>query len=315
MVVHMSELKTPTTVFTGFLGSGKTTIISHLIDQLQKNQQVVYIKNEIGEENVDGALVEGKNIKSKELLNGCICCTLVGPFATAVNEILDTLKPDRIIIEASGAADPSAIALMVDGHPRLSRDGVIAIIDVANFDGYKDLSLAARNQAKFTDLIVFNKVELVDLNAKRAVVDHVRELNADAPILEAPGGKLSLDVVFGVARPELIGQIQAEEAQHVHDDDHPHHHHLEIDGLDSLAFTTSQTIDQATINATLDVLPKSVFRVKGILQTNRGHLLVNRVGNRSTFEPTRNASTKLVLIGWHLGEQQEEIKTALRPLL
>ncbi len=312
----MTSAKTPTTVFTGFLGSGKTTIITHLIDQLQKDQQVVYIKNEIGEENVDGALLEGKNIKSKELLNGCICCTLVGPFASAINEILDTMHPDRILIEASGAADPSAIALMIDGHPRLTRDGIIAIIDVVNFDGYKDLSLAARNQTKFTDLIVFNKIELVDLDTKRAVVDHVRELNATAPILEAPNGVLPLEVVFGIARPELINQLQAEEAKHVHNNEHPHHHHLDLDGLDSLAFAISQTVNQTALQSVLASLPATVFRVKGIVRSETGPLLINRVGSRTTFEIiAETPTTKLVLIGWHLKEQEQEIREKLASLI
>lgn len=312
----MSSAKTPTTVFTGFLGSGKTTIITHLIDQLQKDQQVIYIKNEIGAENVDGALLEGKNIKSKELLNGCICCTLVGPFASAIDEILDTMRPDRILIEASGAADPSAIALMIDGHPRLTRDGIIAIIDVVNFDGYKDLSLAARNQTKFTDLVVFNKIELVDLETKRAVVDHVRELNASAPILEAPNGVLPLEVVFGIARPELISQLQLEEAKHVRKHDHPHHHHLEVDGLDSLAFTLTNSVDQATLESVLSTLPETVFRVKGIVQSESGMLLINRVGSRTTIETVAQApTTKLVLIGWHLKDQKELIREKLAALI
>jgi len=83
------EKQTPATLFSGFLGSGKTTIISHLIDQLQKDGiKVAYIKNEIGETDIDAQLIKGKDIETKELLNGCICCTLVGPFEGAVTELL-----------------------------------------------------------------------------------------------------------------------------------------------------------------------------------------------------------------------------------
>ena len=152
--------KIPTTVFSGFLGSGKTTIISHLIEVLQnKGEQVIYIKNEIGDTDIDSKILKGKGIKTKELLNGCICCTLVGPFITSINEVVETFNPDRILIEASGAADPSALALMIASHPLLERDGVIAIVDVVNFEGYKDLSVTAQNQTKFTDLIIFNKTK------------------------------------------------------------------------------------------------------------------------------------------------------------
>jgi len=166
--LKIQKNKIPTTVFSGFLGSGKTTIISNLIDELQaNNQQVIYIKNEIGDTDIDGKVLEGKGIKTKELLNGCICCTLVGPFISSINEIVETFSPDKIIIEASGAADPSALALMISLHPNLARDGVIGIIDVVNFEGYKDLSVTAQNQTKFTDLIIFNKIELVDIAKKK----------------------------------------------------------------------------------------------------------------------------------------------------
>jgi len=202
--LKIQKNKIPTTVFSGFLGSGKTTIISNLIDELQaNNQQVIYIKNEIGDTDIDGKVLEGKGIKTKELLNGCICCTLVGPFISSINEIVETFSPDKIIIEASGAADPSALALMISLHPNLARDGVIGIIDVVNFEGYKDLSVTAQNQTKFTDLIIFNKIELVDIAKKKAVVGYVRELNAHSPIIEAPNGKISSKLVFGLNSKDL----------------------------------------------------------------------------------------------------------------
>ena len=169
--MNQDFIPVPTTIFTGYLGSGKTTIILNLVETLQKqNIQVLYIKNEIGSENIDGQLAKQQNIETKELLNGCICCTLVGPFIHSIDELLIKHRPDRIIIEASGAADPAALALMVSSHPKLARDGVLTIIDVIHFDGYSDLSTTARNQTKFTDLLVFNKVEEVDIGRKQAVV-------------------------------------------------------------------------------------------------------------------------------------------------
>ena len=130
---------TPTTIITGFLGSGKTTIINHLIEYLQnQGERVAYIKNEIGDEDLDAKLMKGKYIEAKEVLGGCICCTLVGPFIKAINELVDTYQPDRIIVESAGTADPAALSLMVQDHPKLIRDGTVAIIDVQNFSGYKD---------------------------------------------------------------------------------------------------------------------------------------------------------------------------------
>lgn len=306
---------TPTTVFSGFLGSGKTTIISHLIDELQSlNKQVIYIKNEIGNENIDGQIMEGKNIQSKELLNGCICCTLVGPFISAIEEIIASFKPDRIIIEASGAADPAAIALMIDTNPKLRRDGIIAIIDVVNFEGYKDISHTARNQAVFTDLIVFNKVELADLAKKQAVVGYVRELNNHSPIVEAPNGKISSNLIFG-ANPDELNQLlaafaheeSAESSTHTH---HAHADHLTEDGIDTVTISLPRPTTAEAVTTYIGTLPKNVFRVKGILELTDGStVLINKVGARTEITPLSSDQTAsrndqlLVLIGFHLQTQ------------
>src|SRR5574340_861654 len=151
-------MKTPVTIFVGFLGSGKTTIISHLIDYLQSHgQQTVFIKNEVGNADLDGQLMKGKQIQTRELLNGCICCTFVGPLNNTIDELINQYHPDRIIIESAGTADPSSLAITIAHHPNLVRDGLITIIDVVNFEGYEKLDLIAQKQAEFTDLIVFNK--------------------------------------------------------------------------------------------------------------------------------------------------------------
>lgn len=297
--------KVPTTVFSGFLGSGKTTIIANLVEQLQKNGvQVVYIKNEIGDENVDGQTMEGKNIRTKELLNGCICCTLVGPFIQAIDEIIKTLKPDRLIIEASGAADPSAIALMIQSHPKLERDGVISVIDVVNFEGYKDLSMTAQNQAKFTDLLVFNKVELVDLARKQAVVGYVRELNNHSPVVEAPVGKLNPDVVFGLSTVELTQLLASSEGTN-HQAHHDTHDHLTEDGITTFHVNCRGRCNLADLQEFLESTPGAIYRIKGFVHLADGSTIVaNKVGVRISFEPAPQqlapGESSLVFIGFSI---------------
>lgn len=300
--------KIPTTLFTGFLGSGKTTIISHLIDYLQESgEKVAYIKNEIGDQNIDATLIRGKHIVTRELLNGCICCTLTGPFVHAIDELIDTTTPDRIIIEASGAADPSTIALMISSHEKLIRDGVITIIDVVNFEGYKDISYAAREQAKFTDLIVFNKVELADLQRKQAVVGYVRELNEFAPIIEAQNGKLTPQVIFGISTKELELMIKDENTKH---HSHLHHaHHLEEDGIQTVQQTVPSSVSVDAVRQILETLPSNVFRVKGVLTTtDMKCYLVNKVGQRITIDEITDPSFQtpvsgsLIYIGFSIKE-------------
>ncbi|MEX0895512.1 MAG: GTP-binding protein [Patescibacteria group bacterium] len=329
------ETQIPATVFTGFLGSGKTTVISHLVDQLQNaDKQVVYIKNEIGSENVDAKIMEGKHIRTRELLNGCICCTLVGPFVNAISEIIEKLKPHRIIIEASGAADPAAIAIMIDGHPQLFRDGVITIVDVGNFEGYADVSQTARNQTKFTDLIVFNKIEAVNIERKRAVVDMVRELNQHSPIVEAPNGELAIDVAFGISSLELDTALKAagfsetnsthssEQEQDQQQDNkaanHPHHDHLSQDGLESFYIKPSFTPTTDQLQHWLEALPSNIYRVKGYIQTaDAGWVLLNRVGMRSTLSTTdasNHTDSVIVCIGFHIKSSRESIADSFMQL-
>ncbi len=296
----------PTTIVSGFLGSGKTTIISGLIDYLiEQGVKIVFIKNEIGNEDIDGKIMRGKNIKTKELLNGCICCTLVGPFIQAVDELIETQKPERIIIEASGAADPSALAMMVTSHEKLKRDGVIGVIDVVNFQGYKDLSETARRQAQFVDVIVFNKIELVDIQRKQTVVGYVRELNEFAPIVEAPKGNLHPDLAFGISSNELTRALSDDTKQ-----GHDHSHHLETDSIDTFHCDVQGVIEKQKLEQFLHDLEPQVIRVKGFVQTEDGPMIINKVGQRVTIEKqsdVRLNESSVVCIGFRVKELEEKI--------
>jgi G3E family GTPase len=300
--------QTPVTLFTGFLGSGKTTIIANVVDDLQKTgEKIVYLKNEVGDVSVDTKMLQQHHIPTSELLSGCICCTLVGSFAVALKEIIEKYLPDRVIVEASGAADPSAIALTVSSVKEVYRDAVIGVIDVVNFTGYKDLSLTARHQAEFTDIIVFNKVEQVDEQQKHAVVGYVRELNQKAPIVEAPEGRVDARLVVGVISDS--GQDAQPEKNHQHD----HEHHAHLDELDTLTLDVPAKMGQQEFRAWLTTLPKTVFRAKGVISTADGAVLVNKVGQRVEVTPETELppSSKLVLIGFSIGELKEQLQSQL----
>jgi G3E family GTPase len=305
--------KIPTTVITGFLGSGKTTIIKNLVEHLtNKGQKVAYVKNEIGAEDFDTQLVQGKNIQTIELLNGCICCTLVGPFMAAIDELANTYAFDRIIIETAGSADPASMALSVSNHPRLLRDGVITIVDVVNFDGYEDLSFVAKRQAELTDLIVFNKIELADTQRKQAVVGYVRELNERAPIVEAIGGVLNPNVAFGIASAEV------EEILKEHDVDS---HELD-DGITAFTFVSDAVFDKEALRECVqNQLPKTVIRVKGLAQFRTGWEIVNTVYKRYDSQPApqellkKNSTklqTRLIVIGYKINDDAQRVSDLFR---
>lgn len=298
----MSNKIIPATVFTGFLGSGKTTIITHLLEHLNaKGQKVAYLKNEIGDADLDAQLLRGRNFIGKEILNGCICCTLVGPFMAAIDELIDDYQMDRIIVESAGSADPASMALMISNHPRLRRDGVIVIIDTLNFAGFEDISHVARRQAELTDLIVLNKIELVDESQKHTVVGYVRELNSYAPIVEAPSGRLNPDLAFGLGLPEVNELLSTQDREH---------NHLEADQIEAYTYETTNKLDKNLLVKAIQDLPKQIFRVKGIVNFKSGPEVVNSIFKRTdlsdlpeNFEPPKK--TKLIIIGYKANDLKD----------
>ncbi len=297
--------KIPVTIFTGFLGSGKTTIILNLIDYLHSiGQQVVYIKNEIGTTDIDAEIVKEKNIETKKLLNGCVYHTLVGPITHAVDDLIDKFNPDRIIIETAGTdetSNPIVLGINISSHPRLVRDGIITVIDVVNFNNYKFLDDYNRDQSNFIDLIVFNKVELVDEERKRAVVAYVREFNERSPIVEAVGGKLNPHLAFGmnISTEDEISQDKGAV------------NHFKADHINTFTYTSDQTFDENKLENAFLNLPKNVIRYKGYVKTSQGMKIINGVYKRfdwmETSGPTDTQTTRLVIIGYEVKDSRLDI--------
>ncbi|PHH90916.1 hypothetical protein CDD83_2254 [Cordyceps sp. RAO-2017] len=158
----------PITIVTGFLGSGKTTLILGLARQLRARNpgyRLALLKNEFGDVAVDSELAGSSAVAGvRELLGGCICCNLVGGLGAALEELAAGAAPDRVVVETSGSAFPATLALEVnrlarETGGRYALDGVVSVVDVENWAGYDDTSYTARIQARYTDLVVLNKWE------------------------------------------------------------------------------------------------------------------------------------------------------------
>ncbi|WVO14925.1 hypothetical protein L204_102565 [Cryptococcus depauperatus] len=207
---------TPVTCFTGFLGAvreefgtgrckgGKTTIILSLIQQLPKDYNIVLLKNEYGDVEVDSILAQQSNITGvSEILNGCLCCVSVGLISNALIEIRAKFNPDRIIVESSGSAFPATLALQIKELETegFKLDGVVTVVDCVNFSGYEDSSPSARLQAKYTDLLLLNKHHLLNPHQYDILLDHLNDLNDETPKLRvgpAPESPPNPEVIFGL---------------------------------------------------------------------------------------------------------------------
>ncbi len=215
----------------------------------------------------------------QELLNGCICCNLVGQLGDALDVLRKDVKPDRIIIETSGSAFPATLAMEVN---RLGRDsgkyaldGVIVVIDVENWKGYEDTSYTAKMQAKFTDLIVFNKWETVDERRYEDCLDRVGDLELQIATVKSDKGRVDQSILLGLDSvfANILGPFSYGSQSHNADHDHVTDHQSEVDVLS----VTLSSEDSLAHGVNLDSLetfllsaPKDeIYRIKAIVKSSK----------------------------------------------
>ncbi len=308
----------PVTIITGFLGAGKTTLILNLIPQLPKNYKLALLKNEFGDVAVDSQLAGSASISGiRELLNGCICCNLVGQLGEALFQLKESVDPGRIIIETSGSAFPATLAMEVNRVARenpgsFNLDGVISVIDVENWKGYDDTSVTAKMQAKYTDLIVFNKWELVDERMFEDALDRVGDLDVQIAWVKSQKGWVDVEVVMGIdgamVRDEgLRGAIEFnEENSHEHSDSHGHDHHQDEVEVLSVVLTnadTSKPPQSVVLDSFEDLLlsaPKDeVYRIKGLILSSKPP--PDSTGDRKPSIAVDSEGQSLYVLNWAFG--------------
>ena len=150
-------------IFSGFLGAGKTTLIKKLIAEAYKGEKLVLIENEFGETGIDGGFMKESGIQVNEMNSGCICCSLVGDFGTALKEVIDTYAPDRILIEPSGVGKLSDVMKAVQnvaGHMDVHIDSSIVVVDGKKCKMYmKNFGEFFNNQVEHAGTIVLSRTQ------------------------------------------------------------------------------------------------------------------------------------------------------------
>lgn len=216
----------PLTVLTGCLGAGKTTAIRSLLRQLPAGYTCAWLKNEYGDAGVDRQVAQDARVAIKEIVNGCLCCTKVGELADALRA-LHELRPHRIIVEASGSALPGPLVWEIEKAGDIVRvDGVVTVVDCANFGRMSNFSRTAKIQAKCVDLVLLNKVELAGEPLIEQALDDLNELVPEAPKVRTRGEHAAVEpgIIFGLdaalwrssaAASEALRKASEEEAAHM----------------------------------------------------------------------------------------------------
>lgn len=269
----------PATVISGFLGSGKTTLLNWLL-HAPHGRRVAVVVNEFGAVGVDGALVTGGE-QFVQLDNGCLCCALNEDLDKTLRHLYDRGGFDHLVLETTGIADPLPVAWTFN-RPGLSQayrvDAIVTVVDVAGLIPALDAASEARMQIERADILVLNKLDLVDDDGARAE-QQVRRLNKGAPILRAVRGEVAWDMLLGDT-PRPVRAVAVE-------DKRQGHHHNHAPSFESWAWETTALVSERALEDMVYEVPPEVYRFKGILRTDAEWtwMLVNAVAGRIDLRP------------------------------
>lgn len=214
-------------IISGFLGAGKTTLIKKLIEQAFKGEKLVLIENEFGEIGIDGGFLKDAGVQITEMNSGCICCSLVGDFGTALKQVITDYTPDRIIIEPSGVGKLSDVIKAVkdvSGDLDVELDSYTTVADVSKVKIYmKNFGEFFNNQIESANTIILSRTQTTTQDKIEKAVAMIREKNDHATIITTPW-----DEIDGAAIREAMQNYKSleetmmDEAKKGHDHDHDH---------------------------------------------------------------------------------------------
>ena len=323
------DVRVPVTVVTGFLGSGKTTLVNYILSE-NHGKRIAVIENEFGEIGIDDALVIDAEEEIFEMNNGCICCTVRGDLIRILGTLMKRRdKFDYILVETTGLADPAPVAqtFFVDEEIRaqLRLDAIVTVVDAKHLaihlfeEKEEGIENEALEQLAFADRVLINKIDLVNEEELLLVEKQIRSINAGASLVRTQMSKVDLDWVLNARAFELSRVLEVdpqflEESEHMHDQ-----------SITSVGIEVDGSVDLEKINDWLGWLLREkgteIFRMKGILNINGSenrfvfqgvHMLFDGQPDRA-WKPGEQRVNKMIFIGRNL--DRDELNSRFRACL
>lgn len=306
----------PVTILTGFLGAGKTSLLNHILSG-SHNMRIAVLVNDFGAVNIDEALIENRVGDVVSLKNGCICCSLSAGLQVAAAQLVRRRpQPDHIVIETSGVSDPFEVARAFSDpelQPYAPLEGIVTVVDAelaTTLEG--DMLRLAKHQAYAADIVVLNKTDLINNDQHRCVTTWVQKHASHARVIEAIHGRVPLELIFDIGGATAINTSQS-----LRDRDGALRH--DQPPFDTYTFESEVPLSVQRLHTLLRQLPKSVFRVKGIvnLEEKPDHpCILQATGKRAALtvgQPwgDRKPSTQIVFIGTQGDVNGEWLKARL----
>lgn len=314
--------KIPIVILTGFLGAGKTTVLNRILNA-EHNQNIAVMVNDFGAVNIDAQLVLDVDEADEvvNLSNGCVCCTIRGDLVNAaLNLVNRDPQPDLLVLETSGVSDPIDVVLTLRAVEKLKIDSVITVLDAEQvLDAVSEYEILALNQIGTADIILLNKIDLVDEMQLQNVKSYVQGIAPKARIIETLRGDVPLEIILGAGQfDEASLQEQSAQSVHVHNSNTEHHHHDDHTLIfDTWSWSTDKAISYKALKRAINQLPDAIYRAKGfffLADEPDKRAILHVVGKRVELmmevktESTQTTS-QLVIIGKHNTYHTDELQS------
>jgi len=286
----------PFYLVTGFLGSGKTTFLKHLIEHNDNRYKIGVIQNEFAPANIDG--IELRNLKKPfeilEINNGSVFCVcLLGDFISSLKSFIDQENPDLVILESSGLSDPIAISEILQSDQLkdlVYLSSCWCIIDVGNYHKMEPVLTRIKHQISISDFLVLNKIDLVDSQQLESVKDSVLKINSLVQILETEYCKIAADLFF--RNEGIVQNLKQKESRIFAGSSRP--------TMKARVFKTSRKISIDNLQILINQYIDQTIRIKGFVLLNNNNIVsVQTVFDRIDIKPVKDktSNTALILMG------------------